>query len=132
MIGNTLQAGLDAIALGHNVTGAAVRAVWDKIVSGQPVDEGERPLAFDIAQNRPTLDALLAAEEAPNRTTLEQRAGNALAALETEAARDYSGLTTAQKAAALENAVKLLCRVCIALIRLVLRKLDSVQGTAKV
>lgn len=66
-------------------------------------------------------NAQTAQAEATNETSLRSQADTALANL--RAYRDLASPTNAQTVAA----VKLLCRVAIALIRLVLRKLDSID-----
>ena len=145
MIGTTLQAGLDTLAIALSdtypgTTGAHVRAVWDKVVADSSLEAGfESSAGAQIALNRPTLDALLAQEQAPNRVTLEAQALAALTANKTR--RDQlvawrttgpgagtSNLTAAQSSLALrtmaDNQAAELQQLN-ALIRLVLRKLDA-------
>jgi hypothetical protein len=79
---------------------------------------GTKPTQAEVDAAR---DAATAALQAPyvNESTLRQQADAALVDL--RAYRDLASPTNAQTVAA----VKLLCRVCIGLIRLALRKLDS-------
>lgn len=98
-----------------------VREVWKNAATGE---EGERWIEMDVAtpEEQAAADAQAnaqAATESGNDLTLRQQADAALANL--RAYRDLAGPTNVETV----QAVKLLCRVAIGLIRLVLRKLDS-------
>lgn len=114
---------------------ADLRAVWDKMQARQPLaDDFERRVASEIGMNRPAFDYLLALEEAPVRSALEAKAVAALAENDTIIADGVAWLAANPNAAPvlrmLVDAAVKAARQRSTLIRLTLRKFDSVQGTA--
>lgn len=101
---------------------AAVFSIYDNDYARIEWAEGNPPLPT-LAECEAAWDALVVARnaESSNDLTLRQQAEQALDSL--RAYRDAASPTNAQTVAA----VKLLCRVCIGLIRLALRKLDGLE-----
>jgi hypothetical protein len=122
----TLQHGLDAIAAClldayPGTTGAMVRAAWDKVVAGSALAAGfEAAAGAQIAINRPVLDALLAKEQAANRSAI--LTGIAQAATDFRAYRALTTPTAAQR-------LQFEDRVCTALLKLGRIALSDYSGT---
>lgn len=114
---------------------ADLRAVWDKLQARQPLaDDFERRVASEIGMNRPAFDYLLALEEAPVRNALEAKAVAALAENDAIIADGVAWLAANPNAAAvlrmLVDAAVKAARQRNTIIRMILGRFDSVQGTA--